>query len=69
MLCGTSFHNKGVQKLLDYVMALCPRRWMFPQLRVSTPKPKKEVTRNASDDEPFSALAFKITDRPVRRPS
>lgn len=46
MLCGSSFHNKGVQKLLDYVMAFLPSPLDVPPLRVSTPRPmpKRFVT-------------------------
>ncbi|WP_443744349.1 elongation factor G [Sutterella sp.] len=63
MLCGTAFKNKGVQRMLDAVVQFLPAPTDIP------PVPgfdlnDKEVTREASDDAPFSALAFKIMTDP-----
>ena len=56
MLCGSSFHNKGVQKLLDYVMAFLPSPLDVPAVTGINPKTEKEETRNASEDDPFLSL-------------
>ena len=64
MLCGSSFHNKGVQKLLDYVMAFLPSPLDVPAVTGINPKTEKEETRNASEDDPFCGLAFKIATDP-----
>ena len=64
VLCGSAFKNKGVQPLLDAVVAYLPSPADIPAARGIRPKDEKEVSREASDEEPFSALAFKImTDK------
>jgi elongation factor G len=60
VLCGSAFKNKGVQPLLDAVVAYLPSPADIPAARGIRPKDEKEVSREASDEEPFSALAFKI---------
>ena len=64
MLCGSSFHNKGVQKLLDYVMAFLPSPLDLPPVKGLNPKTEQEEVRHASEDEPFCGLAFKIATDP-----
>ena len=61
LLCGTAFKNKGVQKMLDAVIQYLPAPMDVPAIRgIFDDKDETEGTREASDDEPFSALAFKI---------
>jgi elongation factor G len=61
VLCGSAFKNKGVQLLLDSVVNYLPSPLDVPAVEGTLPDKKdKVVTRKASDDEPFSALAFKI---------
>jgi len=62
--CGTSYKNKGVQKLLDAIVDYMPAPTDVPAIKGIDPKSEKEVERHASDDEPFSALAFKIMTDP-----
>ncbi|MBR3906441.1 MAG: elongation factor G [Clostridia bacterium] len=65
VLCGTSYRNKGVQPLLDAVIAYLPSPLDVPAVRGTLPKdPDTETVREASDSEPFSALAFKIAADP-----
>ena len=64
MLCGSSFHNKGVQKLLDYVMAFLPSPLDLPAITGINPKTEQEETRNATESDPFCGLAFKIATDP-----
>ena len=64
MLCGSSFHNKGVQKLLDYAMAFLPSPLDIPAVKGINPKTDEEETRLASESEPFCGLAFKIATDP-----
>ena len=65
VLCGTSYRNKGVQKLLDAIVDYLPSPLDIPAITGHNPsKTKEEVIRHASDDEPFSALAFKIVADP-----
>ena len=64
MLCGSSFHNKGVQKLLDYVMAFLPSPLDVPAVRGINPKTDAEEVRHASVEDPFCGLAFKIATDP-----
>ena len=64
MMCGSSFHNKGVQKLLDYVMAFLPSPLDVPAVEGLNPKTDETETRTASVDEPFCGLAFKIATDP-----
>ena len=62
--CGTSYRNKGVQKLLDAIVDYMPSPLDIPAIRGVNPKSDKEEARKAGDDEPFSALAFKIMTDP-----
>ena len=65
VLCGTSYRNKGVQPLLDAVIAYMPSPLDIPSIIGTDPRdPEKELVRHASDSEPFSALAFKIMTDP-----
>ena len=65
VLCGTSYRNKGVQPLLDAVLAYLPSPLDVPPVHGTLPKePDKEELRHADDQEPFSALAFKIAADP-----
>ncbi len=59
--CGTSYRNKGVQPLLDAIIEYMPSPVDIPAIKGTDPDdPEKEMVRHPSDDEPFSALAFKI---------
>ncbi|MBS3910113.1 MAG: elongation factor G [Actinobacteria bacterium] len=60
VLCGSSFKNKGVQPLLDAVNMYLPSPLDVPPVSGVKPGTEEVVTRTASDDEPFAALAFKI---------
>src|SRR5690606_21262415 len=62
-LCGSAFKNKGVQALLDAIIEYMPSPVDMPPVRGTT-LDGAEVTRKVSDDEPFSALAFKILNDP-----
>ena len=62
--CGTSYRNKGVQKLLDAIVDFLPSPLDVPPVKGTDPKTDKEVTRDCSDEAPFSALAFKIMTDP-----
>ena len=62
--CGTSYRNKGVQKLLDAVVDYMPAPTDIPAIKGTVPRSDEEVERHASDSEPFSALAFKIATDP-----
>mgnify|MGYP000044138785 CR=1 FL=1 len=62
--CGTSYRNKGVQPMLDNVVEYMPSPIDIPAIKGVNPKTDEEVERHASDDEPFSALAFKIMTDP-----
>jgi elongation factor G len=64
VLCGASFRNKGVQPLLDAVVDYLPSPTDIPPVRGVHPVTQKEESRTASDDTPFSALAFKILTDP-----
>lgn len=64
MLCGSSFKNKGVQTMLDYVMALCPSPMDKENIIGTNPDTGAEVARKPSEKEPFAALAFKIATDP-----
>ena len=64
VLCGTSYRNKGVQKLLDAIVDFMPAPTDIPAIKGEDVKTGKEVDRHASDSEPFSALAFKIATDP-----
>ena len=62
--CGTSYRNKGVQKLLDAIVDYMPAPTDIPAIKGEDVNTGEEVDRHASDDEPFSALAFKIATDP-----
>ncbi|WP_312693380.1 elongation factor G, partial [Caproiciproducens sp.] len=62
--CGTSYRNKGVQKLLDAIVAYMPAPTDVPAIRGTNPETGEEQDCHASDDEPFAALAFKIATDP-----
>ena len=62
--CGTSYKNKGVQKLLDAIVDYLPSPLDIPPVEGTNPKTDETEARKASDDEPFSALAFKIMTDP-----
>jgi len=64
VLCGAAFKNKGVQRLLDAVVDFLPSPLDVPDVEGIEPKREKVVRRKTSDDEPFSALAFKIVTDP-----
>ena len=64
VVCGTSYKNKGVQKLLDAVVAYLPSPLDVPPVRGTNPKNGEEVERPVDDEAPFSALAFKIMTDP-----
>jgi elongation factor G len=64
MLCGSSFKNKGVQTMLDYVMALLPSPLDKENIKGTDPDTGSEITRKPDVKEPFSALAFKIATDP-----
>ena len=62
-LCGTAYKNKGIQKLLDAVLEYMPAPTDIPDIE-GTDEEGNAVTRKSSDEEPFSALAFKIMTDP-----
>ena len=64
VVCGTSYKNKGVQKLLDAIVAYMPSPVDVPAIKGIDPRTDEEVERHSSDTEPFAALAFKIATDP-----
>eukprot|EP00826_Nyctotherus_ovalis_P021585 TRINITY_DN169_c0_g1_i1.p1 TRINITY_DN169_c0_g1~~TRINITY_DN169_c0_g1_i1.p1 ORF type:complete len:692 (+),score=-65.14 TRINITY_DN169_c0_g1_i1:1219-3294(+) len=64
VVCGTSYKNKGVQKLLDAIVDYMPAPVDIPPIKGINPDTDEECVRKSSDDEPFSALAFKIATDP-----
>jgi elongation factor G len=64
MLCGSSFKNKGVQAMLDMVMAILPSPMDIEAIHGINPKTDEPTSRQPSIDEPFAALAFKIATDP-----
>jgi elongation factor G len=64
VVCGSSFKNKGVQQLLDAVVSYLPSPLDIPPVEGIDPSNGKTVTRPASDEAPFAALAFKIANDP-----
>ena len=62
--CGTSYRNKGVQKLLDAIVDYMPAPTDVPAIKGINPDTEEETVRHSSDEEPFSALAFKIATDP-----
>ncbi len=64
MVCGSSFKNKGVQTMLDYVMELLPSPMDQEGVKGTNPETGEEIFRKPSVSEPFAALAFKIATDP-----
>ena len=64
VVCGTSYRNKGVQKLLDAIVDYMPAPTDIPAIEGINPKTDEEDKREPSDDEPISALAFKMMTDP-----
>ena len=64
VVCGSSYRNKGVQKMLDAVVDYMPAPTDIPAIKGVDPDTGDEVERHAGDDQPFSALAFKIMTDP-----
>lgn len=64
VLLGSAFKNKGVQRLLDAIVDYLPSPLDVPPVTGIDPRSEKEVVRKVSDDEPFTALAFKIMTDP-----
>lgn len=64
VFCGSSFRNKGVQFLLDGIVDYLPSPLDIPVIHGVDPKSEKEIERRCSDDEPLSALVFKIATDP-----
>ncbi len=64
VVCGTSYRNKGVQKLLDAIVDYMPAPTDVPHIRGINPETDEEEERPSSDDAPFAALAFKIMTDP-----
>ncbi|EMA6344610.1 elongation factor G [Bacillus cytotoxicus] len=64
VICGSAFKNKGVQILLDAVIDYLPSPLDVPAIKGIVPDTDEEVERHSSDEEPFSALAFKIMTDP-----
>ena len=64
VLCGSSFKNKGVQKLLDAIVRYLPSPADMPPIKGVNPKTEKDEERTADDTAPFAALAFKIATDP-----
>jgi elongation factor G len=64
VVCGSSYKNKGVQLMLDAVVAYMPSPLDIPAIQGVIPETQEESERHADDNEPFSALAFKIMTDP-----
>ena len=64
VVCGSSYRNKGVQKLLDAIVDYMPAPTDVPAIVGKNPKTDAEEERHSSDEEPFAALAFKIMTDP-----
>ena len=64
VLCGSSFKNKGVQRLLDAIVMYLPSPSDMPAITGTNPRTEAEETRNADEKAPFAALAFKIATDP-----
>ncbi len=64
VLCGSAFKNKGVQPLLDAVIDYLPSPLDVPPVHGLDPRTQKELSRRPAEDEPFSALAFKVMSDP-----
>jgi elongation factor G len=64
VLCGSAFKNKGVQSLLDAICAFLPAPIDLPPIKGIDPTTEEEVIRHSNNEEPFTALAFKIATDP-----
>ena len=64
VVCGSAFKYKGVQPMLDAVVAYLPSPLDVPAIKGIDPSTDEEVERHSSDEEPFSALAFKVMTDP-----
>ncbi|MDF2854180.1 MAG: elongation factor [Neobacillus sp.] len=64
VICGSAFKNKGVQLMLDAVVDYLPSPLDVPAIKGTLPDSEEEVERHSDDDEPFSALAFKVMTDP-----
>jgi elongation factor G len=64
VICGSAFKNKGVQKMLDAVIDYLPSPLDVPAIKGTLPDSEEVVERHSSDEEPFSALAFKVMTDP-----
>jgi elongation factor G len=64
VLCGTAFKNKGIQPLLDAVVDYLPSPLDVPPVHGVDPRTEHELSRRASTEEPFAALAFKVMSDP-----
>ncbi|MCA8831731.1 elongation factor G [Hymenobacter pini] len=64
VMCGSAFKNKGVQAMLDAVMAYLPSPLDMPAIVGTNPDTGEEIERHPDNDEPFTALAFKIATDP-----
>ena len=64
VVCGTSYRNKGVQKLLDAIVDYLPSPIDIPPVVGSNPRTEEEESRESDDEAPFSALAFKVMTDP-----
>ncbi len=64
VICGTSYKNKGVQEMIDAVVDYMPSPIDIPSIKGILPDSGEEVERHANDEEPMSALAFKIATDP-----
>ena len=64
VLCGTAFKHKGVRKMLDAAVAYLPAPTDVPDIKGTDVDGEEEIIRHSSDDEPFSALAFKVMTDP-----
>ena len=64
VVCGTAFKNKGVQLVLDAVIDYLPSPIDIPPMKGTNPDTEEEVERHSDDNEPFSALAFKVMTDP-----
>ncbi|MDV2887249.1 MULTISPECIES: elongation factor G [Alkalihalophilus] len=64
VICGSAFKNKGVQLMLDAVLDYLPSPLDVPAIKGTVPDSEEEVTREPGDDNPFSALAFKVMTDP-----
>ncbi len=64
VMCGSAYRNKGVQKLLDGIVDYMPAPTDIPSIKGIDPVTNEETERHSSDEEPFSALVFKIMNDP-----